>query len=346
MITIERLLNNLDQIPSATMWLLSDISEYRGMQKMFTRQMPQKLKSLKEFAIIESVVSSNRIEGIIIDHKRIKPVITEESALKDRDEEEIRGYRRALSWIHKDSENLSVLEDTIKELHKTCRGEIWDSGKYKEKDGDIIETYPDGRSRVRYITTSAAKTPELMSNLIAAWDLLKTDRNIHPLIGISLFNLDFLCIHPFRDGNGRVSRLLLLLQAYHFGYEVGRYISLERVIEENKERYYETLELSSIGWHEGTNNPWPFINYMLFIFKSAYKEFENRASHMGPERGEKTKIIKDTIEKFYGNFTVNEIKINCPGVSIDLIRKVLKDMSKDGIIKSTGKGRGASWRKV
>ncbi|MDA3938404.1 MAG: Fic family protein [Spirochaetia bacterium] len=344
--TIERLQNNLDQIPSATMWLLSDISEYRGMQKMFTRQIPQKLKSLKEFAIIESVVSSNRIEGIIIDHKRIKPVITGESALKDRDEEEIRGYRRALNWIHKDSDNLPLSEDTIQELHKTCRGEIWDSGKYKEKDGDIIETYPDGRSRVRFITASAAKTPALMSNLILAWDLLTTDRNIHPLIGISLFNLDFLCIHPFRDGNGRVSRLLLLLQAYLFGYDVGRYISLERVIEENKDRYYETLELSSTGWHEGTNNPWPFINYMLFIFKSAYKEFESRASHMGPERGEKTKIIKDTIEKFYGNFTVNEIKVLCPEVSIDLIRKVLKDMSKDEVIKSTGKGRGSSWRKI
>ena len=182
--------------------------------------------------------------------------------------------------------------------------------------------------------------------LISAWNLLTTDRNIHPLIGIFLFNLDFLCIHPFRDGNGRVSRLLLLLQAYLFGYEVGRYISLERVIEENKDRYYETLELSSNGWHEGTNNPWPFINYMLFIFKSAYKEFESRASHLGPERGEKTKIIKDTIEKFYGNFTVNEIKVLCPEVSIDLIRKVLKDMSKDGVIKSTGKGRGSSWRKI
>jgi len=165
-------------------------------------------------------------------------------------------------------------------------------------------------------------------------------------LGIPLFNLDFLCIHPFRDGNGRVSRFLLLLQAYFFGYEVGRYISLERVIEENKDRYYETLELSSIGWHEGKNNPWPFINYMLFIFKSAYKEFESRVSHLGSERGEKTKIIKDTIEKFYGNFTVNEIKVLCPEVSIDLIRKVLKDMRKDGVIISTGKGRGSSWRKI
>ena len=136
MMTIERLQNNLDQIPSAAMWLLSDISEYRGMQKMFTRQMPQKLKSLKEFAIIESVVSSNRIEGIIIDHKRIKPVITGESALNDRDEEEIRGYRRALEWIHKDSENLPVSENTIKDLHEICRCEIWISQQNDKYDKD------------------------------------------------------------------------------------------------------------------------------------------------------------------------------------------------------------------
>ncbi len=344
--TIERLYKKLDQIPSSTMWLLSDISEYRGMQEIFIRQAPQKLKALKEFAVIESVVSSNRIEGVNIDHQRIKPVIIGESSLNDRDEEEIRGYREVLSRIHKDSRNILVSENTIKEFHRTCRGDIWDAGKYKEKDGDIIETYFDGRFRVRFKTASAVKTPKMMSDLIKTWDLVSLERKIHPLISIFLFNLDFLCIHPFRDGNGRVSRLLLLLQAYHHGYEVGRYISLERVIEENKERYYETLEESSKGWHAGKNNPWPFINYMLFIFKSAYKEFEERAAHMGPERGAKTIIVKNTISNLHGNFSVSEIKVLCPEVSIDLIRKILKDMRKDGLVTSTGKGRGATWRKI
>lgn len=161
----------------------------------------------------------------------------------------MRGYRDALQLIHEGAARMPVSEATIRELHRLARGQIWDAGKYKEKDGDIIERYPDGRERVRFRPVSAAGTPTAMASLVADWQHCLDERWVHPLIALAAFNLNFLCIHPFRDGNGRVSRLALLLQCYQMGYEVGRYISLERLIEENKDRYYETLEQSSQGWH-------------------------------------------------------------------------------------------------
>src|SRR2546427_3673701 len=159
-------------------------------------------------------------------------------------------------------------------MHKLSRGEIWDAGKYKEKDVDIIQTFPDGRSRVRFKTLGAARTPGAMAELVELWDRGVREKGVPPVVLAAALNLDFLCIHPFRDGNGRVSRLLLLLSAYHCGIEAGRYVSLERLIEENKERYYEVLEQSSQGWHQAKHDPWPTINFLLFILTHACTQFE------------------------------------------------------------------------
>jgi len=169
---------------------------------------------------------------------------------------------------------------------------------------------------------------------------------VHPLIAMAAFNLDFLCIHPFRDGNGRVSRLLMLLQCYHLEIEVGRYISLERLIEQNKERYYETLKLSSEGWHEGRHDPWHYINFICFILKSAYKEFEERLSRLPQPKGEKTAMIQDALKRFQGDFSVADMRRECPGVGIDMIRKTLKDLQAQGIVECLGRGRSAKWRKT
>ena len=201
-------------------------------------------------------------------------MVLAKSPLRDPDEEEIRGYREALDLIYEQHQKLSISEKTILQLHRISRANIGDAGKYKKRDSDIIEKLPDGRVRVRFKTVSARETPAAMRQL--AWEDSVDERVVRPAIAIAAMNLDFLCIHPFRDGNGRVSRLLLLLQCYHFGFEVGRYISLERLIEENKDRYYETLEQSSQGWHEGQHDPWPYIGYILYILKTAYREFEER----------------------------------------------------------------------
>jgi Fic family protein len=171
------------------------------------------------------------------------------------------------------------------------------------------------------------------------------ETKIDPIIVLAGFNLDFLCIHPFRDGNGRVSRLLMLLQCYHLGIEVGRYISIERLIEQNKERYYETLKLSSEGWHEGKNDPWHYINFVCFILKSAYKEFEERLGKQTQPRGEKTALVQSTVKNFPGDFSVADIRRQCPGVGIDMIRKVLKDLQAQGVIECLGRGRNAKWKK-
>jgi len=231
-------------------------------------------------------------------------------------------------------------------LHGLSRGDVWDAGKYKRKDIDIIETYPDGRSRVRFKSLPAKATPKAMAELVSLWENALDQRDLHPLIALAAFNLDFLCIHPFRDGNGRVSRLLLLLQCYHLGLEVGRYISLERIVEQHKDRYYETLERASAGWHEGKHDPWPYINYLFFILKTAYREFEERIGQVKAPRGEKTRVVVAAISRSHGTFSVADLQRACPGVSVDMIRHVLKVLKKSGDVEPIGRGRHASWRQV
>jgi Fic family protein len=282
---------------------------------------------------------------VMVDPHRVKAVIMGKALLQDRDEEEIRGYRQALDKIHRQGQNLPISEKTIQELHRLAKGDIWDAGKYKKKDGDIIERYPDGRERIRFKTVPAAKTSKYLGLLLEMWDNCLKERWVHPLVAVAAFNLDFLCIHPFRDGTGRVSRLLVLLQAYHLEYEVGRYISLERLIEENKERYYETLEISSQGWHDGRHDPWSYINFLLFIFKTAYREFEGRIGELKSPRGSKTEFIRTAVGSFADSFTLTELERKCPQISRDMVRKVLRDLQKEDLVESRGRGPGALWQK-
>jgi len=199
------------QVPAQTAWYLADLGEARGKQELFKRQMPQKLKVLLEHALIESAVSSNRIEGVNIDPKRAWTLVLGAARYRDRNEEEVRGYRDALKLVHESGTELPIEEETVLELHRLARGEIWDAGKYKERDADIIERSADGSERVRFKPVSAAETPRAMSKLVAAYGDAQKGQRVHPLLAAAAFNFDFLCVHPFRDGNGRVSRLLLLL---------------------------------------------------------------------------------------------------------------------------------------
>lgn len=345
MMTLRQLAVRPETIPVATSWYLADLGEARGKQDLFTKQSPQRLKVLREHALIESAVSSNRIEGVEVDQSRIKAILVGKGALRDRDEEEVRGYRDALKLIHERNVKLPVSEQTIQELHRLARGRIGDAGQYKSQDSDIIERLPDGRTRVRFKTVPAARTTESMTELLGLWQDCLRDGWVHPLVAMAAMNLDFLCIHPFRDGNGRVSRLLLLLQCYHLGYEVGRYISMERLIEENKERYYETLEQSSQGWHEGKHDPWPYVHYLLYVLKSACREFEERVGQVKSPRGAKTELIESAVAAFSGNFTLSDLERVCPGISRDMVRRVLRDLQKAGKAECLGRGPGAAWRR-
>jgi len=343
--TLRLFAGNPPEVPMATAWYLADLAEAKGRQELFTRQSPQRLKALREHAMIESAVSSNRIEGVEIDASRVRAVVLGGPALRDRNEEEVRGYRDALKLIHESAQRLGVSEDTILDLHRLSRGQIGDAGEYKQKDVDIIETYPDGRSRVRFKAVPAKRTPAAMGELISRWNGAIEQRRLHPLLAVAAFNLDFLCIHPFRDGNGRVSRLLLLLQCYHLGFEVGRYVSIERIIEQNKDRYYETLEQSSQGWHDGKHDPWPYLNYLLYILKTACQEFENRLGQIKAPRGEKSELVINVINRTAGDFSVADLQRGCPGVSVDMIRHVLKGLRRKGDVKCLGRGRSALWRR-
>jgi Fic family protein len=345
MMTLRLFARNFKSVPAATSWYLADLGEARGKQELFTRQSPQRLKVLREHALIESAVSSNRIEGVEVDQSRVATIVFGRPLLRDRDEEEVRGYRQALTWIHEQGAKLPVSEQTVLQFHRLTRGEIWDAGKYKEKDGDIIEKFPDGRSRVRFKTVSAEDTTACMNELLRLYSDALDEHRIPPLVLLASFNLDFLCIHPFRDGNGRVSRLLLLLQCYHLGFDVGRYISLERLIEQNKERYYETLERSSQSWHEGKHDPWPYINYLLSILKMACKEFEERLSQIKPPRGAKTDLIETAIKKFSAEFSLADLERGCPGVSRDMVRRVLRNLQAKGEVECLGRGPGALWQR-
>lgn len=336
----------LENIPTATSWYLADLGEAKGKQDLFTKQAPQKLKVLRENALIESAVSSNRIEGIEVEHDRIATVVFGKGYFKDRNEEELRGYRTALQKIHEQAANLNFSEDLIRELHRLTRGEIWDAGQYKEENNDIIERYPTGGERIRFRTTFASETPAAMSLYVQQTNAAFQHRDVHPLIVLAASNLDFLCIHPFRDGNGRVSRLLLLLQAYHRGYEVGRYISLERLIEQNKDRYYETLYQSSQGWHEGKNDPWPYINFVLHTFRDAYKEFEDQVGQLDSPKGAKAILVNNAILSQKGEFRIADIERLCPGVGRDWIRRLLQMLGKQGVVRCQGRGPKARWRVV
>jgi Fic family protein len=345
MMTLRLLAAEPPTLPTWTTWYLTDLAEARGKQELFTRQSPQKLKVLREHALIESAISSNRIEGVEVDRSRIGTLIFGKAALRDRDEQEVRGYRDALQLIHERGAKLPISEATIKKLHRLSRGEVWDAGAYKGKDVDIIQTFADGRSRVRFKTVKSTETPKAMAEMIELWQRGVREKWVHPFVLAAALNLDFLCIHPLGDGNGRASRLLFLLACYNCGLEVGRYISLERLVEQNKERYYEVLEQSSEGWHEGKHDPWPTINFLLYTLTQACKEFEERVDQIKSPRGAKTELVEHTIESIEHEFGIRDLERLCPGVSRDMIRRLLCDLKAAGRIECLGRGPGAKWRK-
>ncbi|MEQ1605336.1 MAG: Fic family protein [Pyrinomonadaceae bacterium] len=343
--TFEQFERQISSVPLTSSWYLADLGESLGKQHLFTDQSPQKLNVLRENAIIESSISSNRIEGVEIDNKRIGTVVFGNAVLHDRSEEEVRGYRDALQLIHEKGKDRRLTEGLIKELHYLSRAKSGDAGQYKTQQNDIIEKYPDGRSRVRFSPVLPEETSGYIIKLVEMWHRNLDEKWVHPLIALAAFNLDFLCIHPFRDGNGRVSRLLFLLLSYQLGYEVGRYISFEKLIEENKERYYETLYLSSVGWHDGKHDYWHLINYSLHILKDSYKIFEDRASRVISPRGEKTELIEAAIASLPDEFRIADIERRVPA-GVDMIRKVLRDMKNKNLIEAISTGRNATWRKL
>jgi Fic family protein len=340
---LPQLLNNLD-FSLTDIATQNTLSEYLGKQKRYEQQKPAILEGLQTVAAIESADASNRLEGITAPQKRIEALVRESAEPQDRSEQEIAGYRDAMRHIHQDSEHIPVKVNVILQLHDWLYRHMGEQGgRWKSIDNEIIEKDADGNViRVRFRAVSAIETPQAMQDLVDHYRQAMND-GVPPLLVIPLFILDFLCIHPFRDGNGRVSRLLTNLLLYHAGHEVGRYISLERRFLQTREGYYKTLEQSSQGWHENEHDPMLWVRYFWGVLLSAYKEFEERVGNIEQGRGSKTKRIRDAVEHKITPFKIAELKRDLPDISREMIRKVLATMKKEGLVRSEGRGPGARW---
>ncbi len=330
---------------SATTWFLSQCAEARGMQEMWKTVRPEVMEKLREYAIIQSTESSNRIEGVEVDKKRLVPLVLGKLKPMDRPEEEIVGYRRALDHINRNYKKIDINPASIQKLHALSQGGmISDAGKWKERSNDIIEILSNGERIVRFTPVAPTDVPKYMEQLCHAYNDTANSNKLPELIAVSNFILDFLCIHPFRDGNGRVSRLLTLLLLYQQGFEVGRYISLERIIEETKDSYYEALKKSSLNWFDAKHDLIIWWHYLLGTIKSAYQELKNKVE-LSSTGDNMSAIIRQTALAFGMPFSVADIiRIN-PTLDRELIKKVISSMKKEKIIKMVGKGRGAKWVK-
>ncbi len=323
---------------------ISTISEYCGKQQLYVKHSPDILESLRTFASIESTDASNRIEGVTAPEARIRELVAKKTQPRDRSEQEIAGYRDALELIHQSGEDMPVTVNVVLQLHNMLYSYFnADGGRWKMVDNDIVEKDADGNTvRVRFKPVSAVATPQAIEDLVSNYHQAQKDRRL-PLIVIPLFILDFLCIHPFRDGNGRVSRLLTLQLLYHAGYEVGRYISLERIVEQSKESYYENLEASSHGWHEGEHDVKPWLRYFWGVLIRAYREFEERVGKVDKHRGSKSDRVREAAARKIAPFKIAELEREVPDVSRELIRRVLRDMKEEGLLEQQSHGRGAKW---
>lgn len=326
---------------------LKRLGEYRGRQDLYRQQAPEVLASLKQVALIESAESSNRIEGVTAPHERVEALIMRPTAPANRSEQEIAGYRDALNLIHEAASSMAFSVNVILQLHTMLyRFLPGGGGRWKMTQNDIVERNPDGSvQRVRFTPVTPVATPQAMEDLVVGYGR-SVDQEREPLIVVPLAILDFLCIHPFSDGNGRMARLLSLLLLYHFDFAVGRYISLERVIEESKETYYEALEASSRRWHEGRHDPHPWLTYFWGMLLAAYKEFEQRVGEIQEAPGAKTALVEQAVRRRVRPFAISDIEAECPDVSRDMVRHVLRQMKGRGEIVVSGRGRGAKWARV
>lgn len=328
--------------------MVASIHEHKGKQELFLEANIDELKTLLEVALIQSTGASNRIEGIYTSDKRLEELVSQKAEPRNRSEEEISGYREVLATIHESYEYIVPRTNIILQLHRDLYSYSQGAkgGIFKNSDNVIAETDAEGHQRARFIPVPAFQTAEAMDEMcnrfLEEWEANRMDK----LILIPIFILDFLCIHPFNDGNGRMSRLLTLLLFYKAGYIVGKYISMEMLIEKTKETYYEALQASSIGWHECNNSYEPFVKYYLGIVLKAYKEFESRVEHLKHKNLSKPDRIKAVIDRKVGKITKKEIMDFCPDISKVTVERTLTDLVKKGYIAKVGAGPATGYVRI
>ena len=324
---------------------LAQIHEQKGQQNLFVEAHKDALSELLEIAKIQSTEASNRIEGIITTDDRLKKIVMNKTTPKGRSEREIAGYRDVLNTVHENYDYIPVRPGMILQLHRDLYkySNLAIGGSFKNSDNIIAEELPDGTKRVRFQPVPAWETSEAMDILCSTFVDALADVELDSLILIPMFILDFLCIHPFNDGNGRMSRLMTLLLLYQSGYFVGKYISIERLIADSKETYYEVLQESSAEWHEGTNDYLPFVRYMLGIVVAAYREFTSRVDILITRGLSKPERVREIIRSTTGRITKTQIMKQCPDISQKTVERALKELMDSGWIIKIGGGRYTSY---
>ena len=326
---------------SEILGLVAAIYKHAGKQELYLKQKPHELEKLVEIAKIQSTEASNAIEGIVTTDTRIKQIVEEKTAPRNRNEQEIAGYRDVLNIVHESFDAIPITKNYILQLHKILYSHMNNplAGQTKNVQNYISAAYPDGRTEILFTPLAPYETPEALEKICAEYNRVIGNFEIEPLIVIPIFIHDFLCIHPFNDGNGRMSRLLTTLLLYQSGFYVGKYISLEAKIAKNKDLYYDVLGQSQDGWHRGTDDPVPFIKYLLGTILAAYKDFEDRFSIV-EEKLPAVDMVRKAVLNKIGKFTKQDIRELCPSLSVSSVEGSLKKLVNAGELKREGVGKG------
>ena len=323
---------------------IAKIHEYKGRQQLFINQKKEKLEKLVEIAKIHSTEASNAIEGIVTTNTRIKQLVEEKTAPRNRDEQEIAGYRDVLSIIHASYDAIPLSKNYILQLHKIMYSHMHNpmAGQTKNVQNYISATFPDGHSKILFTPLAPFETPEALDRICEEYNKVIGNMELEPLIAIPIFIHDFLCIHPFNDGNGRMSRLLTTLLLYRSGFYVGKYISLEAKIAKNKDLYYAALSRAQHGWHEGTEDVVPFIKYLLGTILASYKDFGDRFAIV-EEKLPAIEIVRKASLNIIGRFTKQDIREQCPSLSLSSVEGALRKMVAAGELKREGAGKATRY---
>ena len=332
---------------SEILGLVAAIYKEAGKQELYLKQRPEELEKLVEIAKVQSTEASNAIEGIVTTNTRIRQLVEEKTAPRNRDEQEIAGYRDVLNLIHENFDAIPITQNYILQLHKILYSHMNNpmAGKTKSVQNYISATYPDGHVETLFTPLAPYETPEALDRICEEYNRVIGNMEVEPLIVIPVFIHDFLCIHPFNDGNGRMSRLLTTLLLYRSGFYVGKYISLEAKIAKNKDLYYDVLGQAQIGWHEGTEDVVPFIKYLLGTILSAYKDFEDRFALVETKLSALETVRRATMEKI-GRFTKQDIRELCPSLSISSIEGALRKLVAAGELKREGAGKNICYYRL
>ena len=329
---------------SDVLGLIAAIYKEAGKQELYLRRRPEELEKLVEIAKIQSTEASNAIEGIVTTNTRIRQLVEEKTTPKNRDEQEIAGYRDVLNVIHDSFDAISIKRNYILQLHKMLYSHMNNplAGQTKNVQNYISATYPDGHVEVLFTPLAPFETPEALDRICEEYNRVIGNMELEPLIAIPVFIHDFLCIHPFNDGNGRMSRLLTTLLLYRSGFYVGKYVSLEAKIAKNKDLYYEALAACQIGWHEGTEDIVPFIKYLLGTILAAYKDFEDRMALVEIKLPALEMVRRASLNKI-GRFNKQDMRELCPTLSDSSIEGALRKLVASGELKKEGKGKNTCY---